>query len=159
AGRRNYTVRFHHGHRLQPARPVTPARPCTLPESPLGPRGKQTPKTRPPRDRAEAVCNLLHLNSLEGELGGDLQRSRPAGTEEGIADAHVARGREAQSALRRAVGVDSVWRGVGDERRQERACEVRVVQEVVGLKAQLELQTLGERGVLEKREIELPEVR
>src|SRR5262249_21141425 len=98
-------------------------------------------------------------NNLEGELGRKLQRPGAPASKEGVADADVAGGRQPKVVFGGPVRIDAVRGRVGDKRGQQRAREVRGVQQVVGLEAELQLQVLGDRGVLEDGEVELPEVR
>ena len=102
--------------------------------------------------------------NLKGEFGGDLQRSRSAATQEWIADPDVARGGQLQPlALRIVQGAtvraDAVRRCVRNECRQVRIGKIGMIQKVVRLKAKLELEALRNGSILEKGEIELPEMR
>src|SRR6516162_9004739 len=128
---------------------------------------------RSPGKAQPAEEKRLLTMGLEGEFGGDLQAPWSAATEERIADSYVAGNRQreksaapSESYLRsrrrmtsRTQGVgsrgDAVEIGIRQVTRIERAGEIRMVQEVVGLDPELELQALGDGGVLEDREIEL----
>src|SRR6266446_4845124 len=89
---------------------------------------------------------------------------RWAATQEWIADPDVARGGQLQPLAlrivqRATVRADAVRRCVRNECRQVRIGKIGMIQKVVRLKAKLELESLRNGSVLEKGEIELPEMR
>src|SRR5262250_389632 len=96
---------------------------------------------------------------LKSEFGGNLQRPGPAATQDRIADAHVGRHSDRQSANGAPIRADSVSISNRLEVRQIRTGKVRMIQQVVSLKAQFQLEALRDVGVLEDGEIELTEGR
>ena len=96
---------------------------------------------------------------LESELRGQLQAARSAAAEEGIANADVTSGGQAEGTRRGSVRIDAILGGVRDEVRQVGIREVRMVEDVVSLKAEFHVQLLGELRLLVNRKIELAEVR
>src|SRR5262249_23016319 len=107
----------------------------------------------------------------ERELGGDLQGARTTAAKQGIPSSDIAGDTECERATcaadrdsradRRVAGAylaNAVAIGDGFEVWQQWIAKVRVVEEVVGLEAQLEFEPFGDVSLLEDREIELPEI-
>ena len=89
--------------------------------------------------RPSCFCQRGFHQSSEDQSGGELEVARAAAAEEGVADAYVGRdvdGQEAYAAARQ--GVYAVEGGVRREAGQKGRGEVRVVEEVENLCAQLE---------------------
>jgi hypothetical protein len=121
--------------------------------------------------RAPSIVGARHrrvrlpLRRLKRELRRQLHRPRPAAAQERIPDAHIARRRQRQRAQtspdRQPAGpiADPIRRRIRNERRQIWIRKVRMIEQVVRLKPQLQLQPLGDGRVLKDRQIKLPEVR
>jgi hypothetical protein len=81
--------------------------------------------SRPRKTSLRLNCERVQL---EAEFCGDLQTARAAAAEDGVADADVAGGLEAQGAGACTVRVDAVRRSVGYECGQVRVGEIRVIE-------------------------------
>src|SRR5256885_5027088 len=106
--------------------------------------------------RPSCFCQHGSHQSSEDHAGGELEVARAAAAEEWVADAYVGRdgdGQEADASARQ--GVYAVEGGVRREARQQGRGEVRVVEEVENLGAQLELNGLAEVCRLEEGEVEV----
>ena len=91
-----------------------------------------------------------HKVHLEGELGGDLQAAWTAAAQEGVSNTHVSRRGQVQRARRGSVRVDPLLRRIRNEIGQVRVGKVRMVQDVIPLKAKLHVQPFGKLGSLKK---------
>jgi hypothetical protein len=89
------------------------------------------------KDRKAAAATGLGRYGLKADFRGDLQPTRSAASQKGIADAYVPGGRQAQGSKGPAVGADTIGRGVRDKGRKIRIREISVIEQVVGFKAQL----------------------
>ena len=96
---------------------------------------------------------------LETDFGGDLEASWAATAEEGIANANIASGSEAEASQMTAVGADTIWSGVREKCGHQGADEVWMVKNVVGLKAQFKLHVLGDSSVFEDGKVKLAKTR
>jgi hypothetical protein len=103
--------------------------------------------------------------NLERKLRRDLNSARSAAAQKGIANTHVTGGRDLVATVANltvAVHVKAattaqgdVRCGIGNEGRQNRVGEVRMVKNIEEICAQLHFHPLGDRGVLKKREVPL----
>src|SRR5882672_5119004 len=101
-------------------------------------------------------------DSLEGELGRQLNPARAAAAQERVSYAHVASsrdGRTTQAHFTVPTDRKAVDPRIGNERGQERIRKVRVIQHIEEFGAKLHLQPLGDRCVLIDREVPLFEGR
>ena len=114
---------------------------------------------------------LLGCESLKGEFGRDLQRSRSAASQERIADPNVAGGGEGEGSTspprrncrawtsQKIVGYSTVRSGVGDEAWQIGIRKVWMIQKVIRFEAKFQLQALRDRRILENGKVKLTEMR
>src|SRR5262249_17380725 len=93
---------------------------------------------------------------LELHDRGELKAAGSAATEERVADSHVT-GRAQRVVPAVAAGRGIGRSDVGDEVRQERIREVRVVEQVEELSPELQVDLLGQSRIFEEREVELLE--
>src|SRR5450631_2548258 len=97
--------------------------------------------------------------ALEGELGCELDTTWAAATEERVTDSYVASGGKVIAAnshlpiCRTRLKSVSAW--IGNERRQERICKIRVVQQVEEVGAELHVKPLGKHSGLVDCEVPL----
>src|SRR5205085_3239513 len=92
----------------------------------------------------------------EQQADGKLQVARAATAEKGIADADVGRdGERQETAAAPGQGINTMEAGVGGERGQQGRSEVRMIEEIENLCAQLEFDALVQRRRLKDREIEV----
>jgi hypothetical protein len=96
--------------------------------------------------------------TLERNLGRKLDAPRPASTEKRIADACISRG---DDLVRTLLSPGEVVRraGVSDEVWHFRIRKVGMIEQIEELRAELQVHTLAQCGVLVDREIELLKAR
>jgi len=144
-------------------------------ESRFGGIGRARPNTSaalllktkaPPANRQEEL-RRDHANQLEGKLRRQLNPARPPAAEEGIANANVAGSDDVITSVAylssRTAGNESAftsgWRKIsswiGNKSWQEWVREVRVIQDIEELRAQLHTQAFRDCGVLVNREVPL----
>ena len=112
------------------------------------------------RESLEAIGKVfLGCKSLKGKFGRDLQASRCAATEEGIANADVAGHCQRIEALGPAIQANTVDIRSRQEAGVERAGKVGMIEQIVGLEAKLEMQAFGQVSIFIDRKIELAEIR
>src|SRR5215471_19836335 len=97
---------------------------------------------------------FLNRSQLEAEYGCELDTARTAAADERVADAYVTRSCDGIAAacssdLATVRDLEASSTGVSDECRQERIREVRMVQQVEEVRAQLHCYPLGQvRGLV-----------
>ena len=107
-------------------------------------------------DRSRKYCNL------EGQLRRELNPARSAAAEERVSYAHVAGGRDRIEALAHfsiASQLKSIEGRIGDKGRQEGISEIRMVQRIEEVSAELQVYSLRNGSVFVDGEVPLPEVR
>src|SRR5882762_7068704 len=107
------------------------------------------------------------MPELERNLSRELNSPRPAASQEWVANANVARGREGQERGARrkvsretsTIGVEPIGRGISDEIRKIRIGKIGVVEDVEEVNVKLEIQPFRQSRFLVDTEIELFERR
>ena len=95
----------------------------------------------------EAGAGIETPLNLERQLGCQLNATRAASSEERVADAHIARGRDRIESLAHFASptraqAESIEGRISNERRQKRIGEVRMVQDVEKIGPQLQTHAL-----------------
>src|SRR5579859_1292925 len=117
-------------------------------------------KKPPPKQGLEFDTDLF----LELKHGRQLNAARATAADERVADAHVARGSDGQTAAANFTIPGAVERKasrgrIGDKRRQQRIREVRVIEQVEEVDSELHADALGNRRLLVDGEVPLFERR
>lgn len=127
----------------------------------------QAESGRPPIQKAKRPTDSIGGPPLERELGRQLNPTRPAAPQERVAYAHVAGSCETKMAATAPYGdrrtARNAWTAIAnstlcsirDKRRQEGIREVRMIEDVEELGANLHAEPLGNRRVLVNREVPL----
>src|SRR5262249_33075486 len=97
------------------------------------------------------------FTSLEADLRRELQSARPSAAEKRIADSYITCSSERVRTDATTCAVESVYHRIGDKVRQQRICEVRMVEQVEELRPQVQRYMLGYWRVLEDCCVELLE--
>src|ERR1700693_4978677 len=85
----------------------------------------------------DSLMVLAVISALETDLGGDLEAAWATTSQERITNAHVAGSRQVQRSKGPAIPSDTLLGGVRDKGRKIRIREIRMIEQVVGFKAQL----------------------